>query len=311
MHENPYEGKNPNEVTFAGDNFMRTTGDSQNFYEMQHFSWEACHDKPDIPNIFAEPSQAAVLFESYKEKKRGLENEAKSKLTEQYGGDQHTKVPPKMLLTGQTEVYQEYAPDGSLVRGNETIPKSKYEEDIHPQSHSSVWGSFYDTGEGKWGYKCCKQLERQSVCMKTAVSSVPEDAVAILKARKGKESESGKKEKKKSEDSDSDSDSESSEDEQSEEDKKKKKKHSKSKKSKSKRKSSKKSTHKRKSSKKSHDRKRHVETPEKEEQGPDSAITKKRKYHSVSEDKVPTTKEMESYKRQQVRWDDPMRNLDQ
>jgi len=54
-----------------------------------------------------------------------------------------------------------------------------------------------------------------------------------------------------------------------------------------------------------------VETPEKEEQGPDSAMTKKRKYHSVSEDKVPTTKEMESYKRQQVRWDDPMRNLDQ
>jgi len=38
MRENPYEGKNPDKVTFAGDNFMRTTGDSQKFYEMQHFS---------------------------------------------------------------------------------------------------------------------------------------------------------------------------------------------------------------------------------------------------------------------------------
>jgi len=320
MRENPYEGKNPDDVTFAGDNFMRTTGDSQNFYEMQHFAWEACHDKPDIPNIFAEPSQAAVLFESYKQKKRELEENVKTKLIKEYGGDQHTKVPPKMLLIGQTEVYQEYTPDGSIVKGNETIPKSKYEEDVHINNHTSVWGSYYDTSSGKWGYHCCKQLEKQSFCMKAPL--VAPDAVAVLKAKlqeqtksveDGKEREGeGKKEKKprkkengkegkKKKSSESESSTEESESESSSEDKKKKKKkRSKSKKSKSKKKSKK--SRKTLTSKK--DKRTKEQDLESEPVAKTTGVTsKKRRYDSMPE-------EMEQYKRQQVRWDDPMRKME-
>jgi len=168
MRENPYEGKNPDEVTFAGDNFMRTSGDSQAFYEMQHFSWEACQDKNDIPNIFAEPSQAALLFESYKQRKRHLESELKNKLTTEYGGQQYAKTPPKSLLLGQTEIYREYSADGSLVSGGD-IPKTKYEEDVFTNNHSCVWGSYYDVKEGKWGYNCCKLSEKNALCSKDII----------------------------------------------------------------------------------------------------------------------------------------------
>jgi len=162
---------------------MRSTGDSQTFYEMQHYAWEACHDTPSIPNLFAEPSQAAVLFDNLKRRKRELENEVKDKLTLEYGGEEHTKVPTKTLLMGQTEVYQEYAPDGSLVRGTETIPKSKYEEDVYTHNHTTVWGSYYDKSTGKWGYKCCRLCDRQIPCTKGPLVAVAEDAVGILKAR--------------------------------------------------------------------------------------------------------------------------------
>jgi len=156
--------KNPDEVTFAGDNFMRTSGDSQAFYEMQHFGWEACHDINSVPNIFAEPSQAALLFESYKQRKRQHESELKNKLTDVYGGLQYAKAPPKALLIGQSEVYREYTADGSLVTGGDNIPKTKYEEDVFTHNHSTVWGSYYDVKEGKWGYKCCRLGSKHKIC---------------------------------------------------------------------------------------------------------------------------------------------------
>ncbi|ODV94424.1 hypothetical protein PACTADRAFT_51260 [Pachysolen tannophilus NRRL Y-2460] len=41
---------------------------------------------------------------------------------------------------------------------------SKYNEDIYPGNHNSVWGSFYDPKTAKWGYICCKQLYKNSYC---------------------------------------------------------------------------------------------------------------------------------------------------
>ena len=42
MRKNPYEGqKNENEVDYAGDNFMRVTGDTVDHAKAQLFAWEA------------------------------------------------------------------------------------------------------------------------------------------------------------------------------------------------------------------------------------------------------------------------------
>ena len=45
----------------------------------------------------------------------------------------------------------------------EEIPKSeRYEEDVFVNGHTSVWGSYYQ--DGKWGYACCHQFEKDSIC---------------------------------------------------------------------------------------------------------------------------------------------------
>lgn len=40
--------------------------------------------------------------------------------------------------------------------------RSRYEEDVHPSNHTSVWGSYWEAGE--WGYKCCCSLIQNSYC---------------------------------------------------------------------------------------------------------------------------------------------------
>ena len=49
------------------------------------------------------------------------------------------------------------------MRGKEKlIPKSKYEEDVYINNHTSVWGSFWEAGQ--WGYACCHSLIKNSYC---------------------------------------------------------------------------------------------------------------------------------------------------
>lgn len=40
--------------------------------------------------------------------------------------------------------------------------KSRYadKEYVYDEGFESVWGSFYDVRESKWGYACCKSTER-------------------------------------------------------------------------------------------------------------------------------------------------------
>lgn len=40
--------------------------------------------------------------------------------------------------------------------------RSRYEEDVHPSNHTSVWGSYWEAGE--WGYKCCCSVVQNSYC---------------------------------------------------------------------------------------------------------------------------------------------------
>lgn len=42
--------------------------------------------------------------------------------------------------------------------------RSSFAEDIHEHGHTEVWGSFFDITEKKWGYACCRSLDRSSKC---------------------------------------------------------------------------------------------------------------------------------------------------
>ncbi len=47
--------------------------------------------------------------------------------------------------------------------------KSRYEEDIFENGHSTVWGSFFDVSNLSWGYKCCRLTTKDSVCPHSSI----------------------------------------------------------------------------------------------------------------------------------------------
>ena len=64
---------------------------------------------------------------------------------------------------GQTEGYVEYDRAGRVIKGQErATAKSRYEEDVHEQNHTKVWGSFWQAG--RWGYACCRSFQKNSYC---------------------------------------------------------------------------------------------------------------------------------------------------
>ena len=107
-----------------------------------------------------------------------------NRLLEKYGNDPaNTAELPRELRYGQTESYVEFARDGRLLKGDDNaVPKSRYEEDVMLNNHTSAWGSWYglwinDTKcwcniafifrykNGEWGFACCHSQVRNSYCM--------------------------------------------------------------------------------------------------------------------------------------------------
>uniref|UniRef100_A0A663MRQ3 Pre-mRNA-splicing factor SLU7 n=1 Tax=Athene cunicularia TaxID=194338 RepID=A0A663MRQ3_ATHCN len=143
MRENPYAntGKNPDEVGYAGDNFVRYTGDTISMAQTQLFAWEA-YDKGSEVHLQADPTKLELLYKSFKVKKEDFKAQQKESILEKYGGQEHLDAPPAELLLAQTEDYVEYSRHGTVIKGQEkAIACSKYEEDVKINNHtiSSHW----------------------------------------------------------------------------------------------------------------------------------------------------------------------------
>lgn len=61
-----------------------------------------------------------------------------------------------------------------------SIPRSKYEEDVFINNHTTVWGSWWK--DHHWGYKCCKQTIRNSYCTGAAGIEAAEASTDLMKA---------------------------------------------------------------------------------------------------------------------------------
>lgn len=49
------------------------------------------------------------------------------------------------------------------------MAKSKYDDDALFGQHTAVWGSWYDTNTGNWGYACCRHhVKSDPECVPTA-----------------------------------------------------------------------------------------------------------------------------------------------
>lgn len=112
----------------------------------------------------AAPSQAELLYNNFKINKDKLKSRNKDMILDRYGNAAtEEEVLPRELLLGQSEREVEYDRAGRLIKGNETaVAKSKYEEDVYMNNHTSVWGSWWK--DRCWGYTCCHQIAKNSYC---------------------------------------------------------------------------------------------------------------------------------------------------
>uniref|UniRef100_A0A3Q2V201 Pre-mRNA-splicing factor SLU7 n=1 Tax=Haplochromis burtoni TaxID=8153 RepID=A0A3Q2V201_HAPBU len=164
MRENPYSntGKNPDEVGYAGDNFVRYSGATISMAQTQLFAWEA-YEKGSEVHLQADPTKLELLHRSFKVKKEDFKEEQRESILEKYGGQEHLDAPPRELLLAQTEDYVEYSRHGAVLKGLEkAVARSKYEEDVLINNHTCIWGSYWK--DGFWGYKCCHSMVKQSYC---------------------------------------------------------------------------------------------------------------------------------------------------
>ncbi|KAJ7972691.1 pre-mRNA-splicing factor SLU7 [Quillaja saponaria] len=161
MREDPLPDADPNEKFYGGDNRYRNSGQALEFNELNIHAWEAFEKGQDV-HMQAAPSQAELLFKNFK-------------LT-------RTELPRELLL-GQSEREVEYDRAGRIIKGQEAaLPRSKYEEDVYINNHTSVWGSWWR--DHQWGYNCCKQTIRNSYCTGAAGIEAANDLMKANIARK-------------------------------------------------------------------------------------------------------------------------------
>ncbi|GAA5893442.1 hypothetical protein JCM6882_008035 [Rhodosporidiobolus microsporus] len=164
MRDAPNPELAPEDAKFAGDNFTRSSGSTTDLQQLQLFAWQSSDRGHDV-HIQSNPTAAALAHKEFLQKKEVLKDTSKASVLEKYGGEQYLQSVPRELRAGQTEHYVEYDRRGKVVKGMERAKaRSKYEEDVYPGNHSSVWGSYFSTTSGKWGYACCHSCVKASYC---------------------------------------------------------------------------------------------------------------------------------------------------
>eukprot|EP00002_Diphylleia_rotans_P025180 TRINITY_DN4980_c0_g1_i1.p1 TRINITY_DN4980_c0_g1~~TRINITY_DN4980_c0_g1_i1.p1 ORF type:complete len:456 (+),score=96.35 TRINITY_DN4980_c0_g1_i1:79-1446(+) len=171
LRGNPLPHLNPEDAPFTGDNFVRYSGDALKFNEINSFAWDT-YDKGGDMHLQALPSLAEKKYKEHQQTTQERKLSKRDEMISKYGGEEHLDVPSQQLILAQTENYVEYDRSGKVIKGLEAAKaKSKYQEDVFPRNHTSVWGSFWNNGH--WGYKCCRQFERNAFCLGDALFKQP------------------------------------------------------------------------------------------------------------------------------------------
>eukprot|EP00445_Apocalathium_hangoei_P004930 CAMPEP_0203846388 /NCGR_PEP_ID=MMETSP0359-20131031/4396_1 /ASSEMBLY_ACC=CAM_ASM_000338 /TAXON_ID=268821 /ORGANISM="Scrippsiella Hangoei, Strain SHTV-5" /LENGTH=685 /DNA_ID=CAMNT_0050761705 /DNA_START=58 /DNA_END=2115 /DNA_ORIENTATION=- len=179
MRDDPFRHlKDEDAGVFRGDNFLRSAGDAKKLTELTIFAWDAYKHGEKVHD-FAQPTQAAKMYEVFKKRSENLEEEKKKELMDKYGGQEHLDVPQE-LIYGQSDTYVEYSRDGRVLKGRErAYVKSKFEEDVSVGNHSSIWGSWFDPVTKSWGFACCHQCMKNAYCVPLKVQESVEGVTAV------------------------------------------------------------------------------------------------------------------------------------
>jgi pre-mRNA-processing factor SLU7 len=102
-------------VDYAGENFVRFSGDTQKHAVAQLFAWEAYEKGVDV-HLLAEPTKLEMLQKEYDKKKDQFKGQVQDSILKCYGGEEHLQAPSKSLLLAQTEDYVEYSRYGKVIK---------------------------------------------------------------------------------------------------------------------------------------------------------------------------------------------------
>ena len=167
MRANPTPNVPLDQLDYAGDNFVRYSGDAKKLAATQVFAWEA-YDKGTNVNLQADPTLAAVMQKKVKKRKEELKRKREENILSTYGEQNKYKAPDRSLLFGETEQEVRYTKDGRIKGSTEMtnkIPLTKYEENVVLKNgHTHVFGSYYDVETRSWGFACCFQTSRLAYC---------------------------------------------------------------------------------------------------------------------------------------------------
>lgn len=110
-------------------------------------------------NLEANPTLMMLRAKKHVEEQRNQEKLRKETLLSIYGAESASDVS-KLV---QTEFRLKSEMEQANVDRNGMI-RSRFPEDRYGMNHESVYGSYYSNG--RWGYSCCKQINKSSYCTK-------------------------------------------------------------------------------------------------------------------------------------------------
>ena len=202
MRDNPNPELDPKEAAFVGDNFARISGDAIGLAQTQVFAWDAekqlggngGEEGAASSSIHpqANPSQAELMRKKFTTAERDLKTQQKKAVLDKYGGSEYLdggdglasaatdgteenfverekKAEQRKVRFGVSVQEERYTRDGRVkgdtLKSKQNMNlKSKYEEDVFTNGHTTVWGSYFHKGAFRWGYSDDHSLMRNSYC---------------------------------------------------------------------------------------------------------------------------------------------------
>ena len=115
MRENPNQDVELEKLTYAGDNFVRISGDATKVTDIQVFAWQAYERGEDI-SLQANPSVLEKMYKEHTEKKEKEKRKLAEALLNRYGDQDEVQQDHEEALLEESDVYIEYTPSGKVAK---------------------------------------------------------------------------------------------------------------------------------------------------------------------------------------------------
>lgn len=115
MRENPNQEEDPDKLTYAGDNFMRSSGETSKLTELQVFAWQA-YERGDDISLQANPSEVERLYREHTKQKQQEKRKLEESLLKRYGEQNDVLDFADEATCEESDVFIEYSKTGKIVK---------------------------------------------------------------------------------------------------------------------------------------------------------------------------------------------------